>query len=125
MDAIFGLVPHSRLRPVDHCIDHLVATMRGQTMQEDRVALGARHQSLVDLIGSHRRDLVMRMILPHRHPGIGNDKVGTRNRVARVAHNVDARTLRARVNRELLEGVVRIADEHAADLHATVEVTKP
>ncbi|HXG76507.1 MAG TPA: molybdopterin-dependent oxidoreductase [Gaiellaceae bacterium] len=32
--------------------------------------------------------------------------------------------LRARVNRRLVEGVARVADEHAADLHATVEVVK-
>jgi len=32
--------------------------------------------------------------------------------------------LRARVNRKLVEGVARIADEHAADLHAAVEVVK-
>ena len=41
-----------------------------------------------------------------------------------VKSNGTSRTLRARVNRKLLEGVVRIADEHAADLHATVEVKK-
>ena len=41
-----------------------------------------------------------------------------------VKSNGTSRTLRARVNRKLLEGVVRIADEHAADLHATVEVSK-
>ncbi len=32
--------------------------------------------------------------------------------------------LRARVNRRLIDGLVRVADEHAADLHATVEVVK-
>jgi NADH-quinone oxidoreductase subunit G len=32
--------------------------------------------------------------------------------------------LRARVNRRLVEGVVRVADEHAGDLHPTVEVVK-
>jgi NADH-quinone oxidoreductase subunit G len=31
--------------------------------------------------------------------------------------------LRARVSRTLIEGIVRVADEHAADLHAAVEVT--
>ena len=31
---------------------------------------------------------------------------------------------RARVNRKLVDGVARVADEHAADLHATVEVVK-
>ena len=32
--------------------------------------------------------------------------------------------LRARVNRTLVEGIARVADEHAADLHAAVEVVK-
>ncbi|HET9461179.1 MAG TPA: molybdopterin-dependent oxidoreductase [Gaiellaceae bacterium] len=32
--------------------------------------------------------------------------------------------LRARVSKTLIEGVARIPDEHAADLHASVEVTK-
>ena len=32
--------------------------------------------------------------------------------------------LRARVDRKLVEGVARVADEHAADLHAEVEVVK-
>src|SRR3546814_6755855 len=39
MDAVFGFVPHARLRPVDHRIDHLVAPVRGQAMEENRVAL--------------------------------------------------------------------------------------
>jgi NADH-quinone oxidoreductase subunit G len=42
-----------------------------------------------------------------------------------VRSNGSSATLRARVNRRLLAGVVRIADEHARELHATVEVTKP
>ena len=32
--------------------------------------------------------------------------------------------LRARVNRALVEGVARVADEHAGDLHQMVEVVK-
>jgi anaerobic selenocysteine-containing dehydrogenase len=34
-------------------------------------------------------------------------------------------TLRARVDRSLMPGVVRIAEEHAQLLHAQVEVMKP
>jgi predicted molibdopterin-dependent oxidoreductase YjgC len=41
-----------------------------------------------------------------------------------VRSNGTSVELRARVNRKLVEGVARIADEHAADLHATVEVVK-
>jgi NADH-quinone oxidoreductase subunit G len=42
-----------------------------------------------------------------------------------VRSNGTALALRARVSRRLLAGVVRIADEHAVDLGARVEVTKP
>jgi NADH-quinone oxidoreductase subunit G len=41
-----------------------------------------------------------------------------------VRSNGTSVELRARVNRRLVEGVARIADEHAADLHAAVEVVK-
>jgi NADH-quinone oxidoreductase subunit G len=42
-----------------------------------------------------------------------------------VRSNGTSVSLRARVNKRLVAGVVRVADEHARDLHATVEVTKP
>jgi len=41
-----------------------------------------------------------------------------------VRSNGTSVELRARVNRKLIEGLARIADEHAADLHAVVEVVK-
>ena len=41
-----------------------------------------------------------------------------------VRSNGSSLSLRARVNRRLVEGVVRMAEEHARDLHATVEVSK-
>jgi NADH-quinone oxidoreductase subunit G len=42
-----------------------------------------------------------------------------------VRSNASSVELRARINRRLLAGVARVADEHAADLHPTVEVVKP
>ncbi len=42
-----------------------------------------------------------------------------------VRSNGTSVELRARVSRRLLDGVVRVADEHAGDLHPTVEVAKP
>ena len=42
-----------------------------------------------------------------------------------VRSNGTSVELRARVNRKLVEGVARIADEHAGDLHAVVEVVRP
>ena len=41
-----------------------------------------------------------------------------------VRSNGTSVELRARVNRRLVEGVARVADEHAGDLHATVEVVE-
>ena len=41
-----------------------------------------------------------------------------------VRSNGASLELRARVNRRLIDGVARITDEHAADLHAAVEVLK-
>jgi NADH-quinone oxidoreductase subunit G len=42
-----------------------------------------------------------------------------------VSSNGTSVELRARVNRKLINGVVRVADEHAGDLHPSVEVAKP
>jgi NADH-quinone oxidoreductase subunit G len=42
-----------------------------------------------------------------------------------VRSNGTSRTLRARIDKRLLAGVVRVADEHARELHDTVEVAKP
>jgi NADH-quinone oxidoreductase subunit G len=41
-----------------------------------------------------------------------------------VRSNGTSVELRARVNRKLIEGVARVADEHAGDLHPAVEVVK-
>jgi predicted molibdopterin-dependent oxidoreductase YjgC len=42
-----------------------------------------------------------------------------------VRSNGTSIELRARVNRALIEGVARVADEHAEDLHLSVEVVRP
>ena len=42
-----------------------------------------------------------------------------------VRSNGTSLELRARVDRKLVDGVVRIAEEHAADLHQQVEVVRP
>ena len=44
--------------------------------------------------------------------------------VVDVRSNGTSLALRARLNRRLMPGVVRIAEEHAGDLHPTVEVVK-
>ena len=42
-----------------------------------------------------------------------------------VRSNGTSVELRARVNRRLIDGTVRVAEEHAGDLHPAVEVAKP
>jgi predicted molibdopterin-dependent oxidoreductase YjgC len=49
--------------------------------------------------------------------------IGSGDRVL-VRSNGTSVELRARVNRRLLEGVARIAEQHAGDLHPAVEVVK-
>src|SRR5262249_37103410 len=44
--------------------------------------------------------------------------------LVQVKSNGTSLALRARLDRRLMPGVVRIADEHAGDLHPTVEVLK-
>ena len=44
--------------------------------------------------------------------------------IVTVRSNGTSVELRARVDRKLVEGVARVADEHASDLHADVEVVK-
>jgi anaerobic selenocysteine-containing dehydrogenase len=41
-----------------------------------------------------------------------------------VRSNGTSVELRARIDRKLVEGVARVADEHAADLHLDVEVVR-
>jgi hypothetical protein len=42
----------------------------------------------------------------------------------RVSHNGTSLELRARISRDVRQGVARIAAEHAGDLGGTVEVSK-
>jgi hypothetical protein len=44
--------------------------------------------------------------------------------VVAVRSNGTSVELRARVNRKLVEGVARVAEEHAGELHPSVEVVK-
>ena len=95
VQPVLRLVPNQRLRAIEHRIGRLFAAMCGQAMEEFGIGLRTRHQAFIDLIGHHRRNLVVRVVLPHRHPGIGNDNVGTRNCLCGIARqgNIRARSL--------------------------------
>jgi hypothetical protein len=77
MDAVFGLVPGTRLRAIDHRIGDFFTAMRGQAVEKNRVALGVAHQPVIDLIRRHRGKLVvgtleMRLSPPKSPPGSDN-----------------------------------------------------
>ena len=50
VQAVFRLVEHDRLRPVDHLVGDLVAAVGGQAMHEHRIRLRPRHQGGIDLV---------------------------------------------------------------------------
>ena len=84
MKPVFGLVPYDRLRAVDDTGRDLFAAFHRQTMHEDRIGLGVRHQVLVDAV---RREHVVAIdvgFVPHRYPGIGDDAIRIRDRFQRL-----------------------------------------
>ena len=44
VQPVLGLVPHPRLRPLEHRLGHLFAAVGRQAVEEDRRRVGARHQ---------------------------------------------------------------------------------
>src|SRR5689334_20315940 len=48
VQAVLGLVPHSRLRPVQDLLGDLLAPMRGQAVEDDGVVAGHAQQLVVD-----------------------------------------------------------------------------
>ena len=80
-----GLLPHERLRAVDHLGRHLLAAVRRQAVQEDRVGVAAAFISaVVDReAGERAQPLRALVFLPHRRPHVGVDGVGAADRVVR------------------------------------------
>src|SRR6266700_810483 len=77
VQTVFGLVEHHRLRTVDHLVGDFLAAMRGQAMHEQRVGSCQRHQLGVDLIGLQQIVAMFAVLVAHRHPGVGDDAIGT------------------------------------------------
>src|SRR5206468_10948447 len=49
VQAVLRLVPHRRLRAVDHAGRHPLAAVGGQAVHEDGAGLGGGHQAVIDL----------------------------------------------------------------------------
>src|SRR3989337_4312722 len=66
MQPVLGLLPHRRLRAVDHLRRHLVAAMGRQAMHEDRVLRRFFHHSAVDLTRTQRFRPLPRIVVAPR-----------------------------------------------------------
>src|SRR6266850_755485 len=80
MQPVLGLVPHDRLRAVDHLGGDFLAAMRRQAMHEQRVLLRRAHHLGVDLPGLEIAPaLLVFRLEAHRGPDVGGDQVGAPN----------------------------------------------
>src|SRR5581483_1257539 len=85
---VLGLVPHGRMRSVDHLGGDLLPAVRGQAVQDHDVGLGKLHLALVDLVGGeHERPLLRLRFLPHARPNVGVQDVGSSTRLDRVVQH--------------------------------------
>ena len=96
MQPVLGLVPHRRLRAVDHLRRHLVAAVSGQAMHEDRVLGRLRHHLGVDLEGAERLLPLVCIVVAHRHPDIGHHAIGAARRLKRILAHLDVGALALR-----------------------------
>ena len=76
MQAVLRLVPDDGLRTVEHRSVDLLAPVRRQAVQHDRVGGGLRHQLLGDRVRHERRLAQLGLgLLTHRDPGVGGHDV--------------------------------------------------
>ena len=85
MEPILGLVPDRRLGAVNHAVDHLLAPMRGQAVEEQAVGRCHAHQLFGYLIRCQRCELGLGMLLAHRDPRVGDHDIGARGGDCRIA----------------------------------------
>src|SRR5665213_2748130 len=92
VQAVLGLLPHRRARPVDDLGGDFLVAMGGQAMHEDGVGLRLGHQRRIDAIGpEHGAALFLVLVLAHRNPSVGDDAIGAGHSSRRVGRRADAR----------------------------------
>src|SRR5206468_12271042 len=68
---VLGLVPDGRTLAVEQAFRYLLAGMRGQAVQNDRVLAGLGNQRLVDSVGSKVGAAALGLVLvPHADPDV-------------------------------------------------------
>ena len=78
MQAVLGLVPHHRLRAVDHAGRHFLTPVRRQAVHEHGVGIGQGHHLLID--AEVRKGCGPGLVLgfvAHAGPHVGGDQIGT------------------------------------------------
>ncbi len=119
MEPVFRLVPHDRLGSVDHRCRDLVAPVGGQAVHEDRVVRGLFHERLVDRVGPEQLLAPRGVLLPHRHPGVGDDAVGPAHRLDRIVGELDVGALAFRpLQHRILRVELRRAGERQVELQS-------
>ena len=101
MQAVLGLVPHRRLRTVDHLRRHLIAAMGGEAMHEDRILVSFSNHLAIDLEGTERRIAPVSVIVAHRHPYIGRHAIGAPRGLKLVLAHLDLCALLLRPREQL------------------------
>src|SRR5918996_1048638 len=90
VQAVLGLVPHHRVRPVDHLVRDLLATMCGETVHDDGVVHGQRQLIGVDPEGGEHQDaLGVLSLLAHRGPHVRVQDVRAVHGGQRVVPDLD------------------------------------
>ena len=87
MEAIFSLIENNRLRTIKNLIGYLFASVGGQAMHEKRIRFGVLHQLAIDLIRPEYVVAASAMLLIHRYPAIGYDRIGIGHRCDGVLSN--------------------------------------
>ena len=78
MQPVLGLIEDDRVGGVHHVVGDFVAAVRGKAVHEQRVRAGGGHQRFVDLDTARkmRARVVGLVLLAHRRPHVGVDRVG-------------------------------------------------
>ena len=85
VQAVLRLVPHPRLRSLEHRLRHFLPAVGREAVEEDRLRVGAPHQRLVHHVALEGAGPELRLaLLPHRRPDVGGDHVRPRDRLVGV-----------------------------------------
>ena len=96
VQPVLGLLPRERARSVEHVAGDLLAAVRRQAVQHDRVGRGAARAARRRCSSRRTRAAARRLVLlPHRRPDVGRQHVRARRGLARIRGQRDRAAGRA------------------------------